>query len=92
LCTPAARESPEPADEQGARLYAAWLPLELMACVLGTGFDKKRRRLWALSLLMLAATILPGGVRRRQQRHQSSTTGLFKPDLCNQSHFPLFSN
>jgi hypothetical protein len=45
-----------------------------MACVLGTGFDKKRRRLWALSLLMLAATILPCGVRRRQQRHQSSTT------------------
>ena len=30
-----------------------------MACVLATGFDKKRRRLWALSLLMLAATILP---------------------------------
>ncbi len=48
-----------PGFEQGARLYAAWLPLGLMACVLATGFDKKRRRLWALSLLMLAAPILP---------------------------------
>jgi uncharacterized repeat protein (TIGR01451 family) len=45
--------------DQGARLYAAWLPLGLLGCVLATGFDKKRRRLWGLCLLMLAATILP---------------------------------
>jgi uncharacterized repeat protein (TIGR01451 family) len=45
--------------EQGARLYAAWLPLELLAYVLATGFDKERRRLSALCLLMLAVAILP---------------------------------
>jgi uncharacterized repeat protein (TIGR01451 family) len=45
--------------EQGGRLYAAWLPLGLLGCVLATGFDKKRRRMWALCLLMGAATILP---------------------------------
>jgi uncharacterized repeat protein (TIGR01451 family) len=45
--------------EQGARLYAAWLPLELLGCVLVTGFDTKRRKFWALCLLMLAVTILP---------------------------------
>jgi uncharacterized repeat protein (TIGR01451 family) len=44
---------------QGARLYAAYLPLGLMGCVLTAGFDKRRRRMWALCLLMLAATILP---------------------------------
>jgi hypothetical protein len=48
-----------PPFEQGARLYAAWLPLGLFGCVLATSFDKKRRRKWALCLLMLAATILP---------------------------------
>ncbi len=47
--------------EQGARFYAAWLPLGLLGCVLATGFDKKRRRHWALCLLMLVATILPAG-------------------------------
>jgi uncharacterized repeat protein (TIGR01451 family) len=45
--------------EQEARLSAAWLPLGLLGCVLVTGFDKKRRRLWALCLLMLVSTILP---------------------------------
>jgi len=45
--------------DQGARLFAAWLPLGLLGCVLATGFDRKRRRLCALCLLMLAATILP---------------------------------
>jgi uncharacterized repeat protein (TIGR01451 family) len=45
--------------EQGARLYAACLPLGLLGCVLATGFDKKRRRLWALCLLMMAVTLLP---------------------------------
>jgi hypothetical protein len=45
--------------EQGARLYAALLPLGLLGCVLATGFDKKRRRMWALCLLIAAATILP---------------------------------
>jgi len=50
---------PAPLFEQGARLYAAWLPLGLLGCVLATGFDKKRRRLWALCLLLIVATILP---------------------------------
>jgi len=45
--------------EQGATLYGAWLSVGLLGCVLATGFDKKRRRLWALCLLMMAATILP---------------------------------
>lgn len=45
--------------DQGAGLYAVGLPLGLLGCVLATGFDKKRRKLWALCLLMLAATILP---------------------------------
>lgn len=47
--------------EQRARLCAAWLPLGLLGCVLVTSFDKKRRRQWALCLLMLVATILPVG-------------------------------
>jgi uncharacterized repeat protein (TIGR01451 family) len=46
-------------EQAGGGLFAAWLPLGLLGCVLATGFDKKRRRLWALCLLMLAATILP---------------------------------
>lgn len=45
--------------EQGARFYAAWLPLGLLGCVLATGFDKKRRRMWALGLLLVVGTILP---------------------------------
>ena len=45
--------------EQGARLFAAWLPFGLLGCVLASGFDKKRRRLWALCLLLMATTILP---------------------------------
>jgi uncharacterized repeat protein (TIGR01451 family) len=45
--------------EQGAKLYAAWLPLGLLGCVLATSFDKKRRRHWALCLLMLVATFVP---------------------------------
>jgi hypothetical protein len=47
-----------PPFEQLGRLYAAGLSLGLLGCVLATGFDKKRRRMWALCLLMLAATIL----------------------------------
>jgi uncharacterized repeat protein (TIGR01451 family) len=45
--------------EQGARLSATWLPLGLLGCVLASGFDKKRRRMWGLCLLLLVATILP---------------------------------
>lgn len=48
-----------PSFEQGARLYAAWLPLGLLGCVLATSFAKKRRRMWALCLLLIVATILP---------------------------------
>jgi len=47
--------------ENGARLYAAWLPLGLLGSVLATGFDKKRRRHWGLCLLMLVATFLSAG-------------------------------
>ena len=45
--------------ERATDLYATMLPLGMLGCVLATGFDRKRRRLWALFLLMLAATILP---------------------------------
>jgi len=45
--------------EQGARLYAAWLPLGVLGCVLAMGFDKKRRRMWALCILIVATTIFP---------------------------------
>jgi uncharacterized repeat protein (TIGR01451 family) len=60
--------------EHGAKLYtAAWLPLELLGCVLAMGLDKKRRRMWALCLMLLA-TILPvacgGGSSGPQQPHQ----------------------
>jgi len=44
---------------QGAKLYAALVPLGLFGCVLATGLDKKRRRMWALCLLVMTATILP---------------------------------
>jgi uncharacterized repeat protein (TIGR01451 family) len=45
--------------EQGARLCATWLPLGLLGCVLATGFDKKRRRMWGLCLFLAALAILP---------------------------------
>ncbi|PYU57413.1 MAG: hypothetical protein DMG56_22445 [Acidobacteria bacterium] len=48
-----------PSFEQGAKLYSAWIPLGLLGCVLVTGFDTKRRKFWALCLLMMATTILP---------------------------------
>jgi hypothetical protein len=50
-----------PRFEQGARLYAAWLPLGLFGFALAMSFDRKRRGLWALSILLLVATILPQG-------------------------------
>jgi hypothetical protein len=40
-------------------LFAAWLPLGLLGCMLTTGFDKKRRRLWPLCLMILVVAILP---------------------------------
>lgn len=42
---------------QGVGLHAAWLPIGLLGCVLATGFDKKRRTMWVLCLLMLVTTI-----------------------------------
>ena len=45
--------------EGGHGLFGAWLPLGLFGCVLATGLDKKRRRMWALCLLLMTATILP---------------------------------
>jgi len=45
--------------ERASQLYVTILPLGMLGCVLATSFDKKRRRLWALYLLVLAATILP---------------------------------
>jgi len=44
--------------ERAGGLYAAWLPLGLLGCILTAGFDKKRRRLWLLVLVMVA-TVLP---------------------------------
>lgn len=44
--------------ERAGALYATWLPLGLMGCMLTAGFDKKRRRLWLL-LLVMVATVLP---------------------------------
>jgi len=40
-------------------LLGPWLPLGMFGCVLATGFDKKRRRLWALCLLVMVVTMLP---------------------------------
>jgi len=40
-------------------LFGAWLPLGLLGCVLATGLDKKRRKLCALCLLVMVATVLP---------------------------------
>jgi YVTN family beta-propeller protein len=40
-------------------LHAAWFPLGIMTCMLSIGFDKKRRRLWLLCLLVMLAGILP---------------------------------
>jgi len=48
-----------PSFEQGAKLYGAWIPLGLLGCVLATRFDTKRRKFWALCVLMLAVTIFP---------------------------------
>ena len=40
-------------------LFAAWLPLGVLGCMLTTCFDKKRRRLWVLCLMILLVAILP---------------------------------
>jgi hypothetical protein len=45
--------------ERAGTLFATALPLGLMSLVVTMCFDKKRRRFWALSLLILLATILP---------------------------------
>jgi uncharacterized repeat protein (TIGR01451 family) len=45
--------------EQGPKLYGAWIPLGLLGCVLATRLDTKRRKFWALCVLMLAVTIFP---------------------------------
>jgi len=62
--------------EQGARLSAAWIPLGLLGCVL-TGLDTKRRKYWAMCLLMMVATILPaacgGGSMTKGQPPQNYT-------------------
>jgi hypothetical protein len=62
--------------EHGDKLQAAaWLPLGLLGCILGTGFAKKRRKMWALCLLLMA-TILPaacGGGSNSPQQQQVQT-------------------
>jgi hypothetical protein len=67
-----------PSFEQGAKLYTAWLPLGLLGCVLVTGFDKKRRRMWALCFFLMMATILPvacgGGSSSAQQQELQTYT------------------
>jgi len=40
-------------------LYAGLLPIGLLGCVLATEIDKKRRHMWLLVLLVMAATVLP---------------------------------
>ncbi len=62
--------------EQGTISYASWLSLGLLDCILGTGFDKKRRKMWALCFLLMG-TILPaacgGGNGSLQQQVQTYT-------------------
>jgi uncharacterized repeat protein (TIGR01451 family) len=48
-----------PSFERAHGLYAAALPFGLLGFVLAAGFDKKRRRMWALCLLLIAIAILP---------------------------------
>jgi len=66
---------------QGVRLHAAWLPIGLLGCVLATGFDKKRRRMWVLCILMLVTTIQlaacggGGGDRPLTQTYNVIVTG-----------------
>jgi hypothetical protein len=50
---------PPPRFEAVRSLFATWLPLCLLGCVLTTSFDKKRRGMWALCLFVMVATILP---------------------------------
>ena len=45
--------------DQGGRLYATGVPFGVLGFVLATRFDKKRRRMWALCLLIMATAILP---------------------------------
>jgi hypothetical protein len=42
-----------------AALFATWLLLGLLGCVLTSGFDKNRRRVWALCLFVMVVAILP---------------------------------
>ena len=51
--------TPPPSLGQSGGLFAVWLPLGLVGCILRVGFDKKRRRMWLLCLLVMVATILP---------------------------------
>jgi hypothetical protein len=50
---------PPPRFEAERSLFAAWLPLGLLGCVLTTSFDKKRCRMWALCLFVMVTAILP---------------------------------
>jgi hypothetical protein len=66
--------------ERAGTLFATALPLGLMSLVVTTCFGKKRRKFWALSLLMLLATILPeacgggGAVSRHSQTYTVTVT------------------
>jgi uncharacterized repeat protein (TIGR01451 family) len=49
-----------PSMFEGQRgFFIVCLPLGLFACVLAMSFDRRRRRVWAVCLLMLVATVLP---------------------------------
>jgi VCBS repeat protein/FG-GAP repeat protein len=55
----AAELRPPTLGERGRGLGAASLPLGLLGCILATGFDKKRRKLWTMCLIVMVATVLP---------------------------------
>jgi uncharacterized repeat protein (TIGR01451 family) len=55
----AAGMTPQSGFDSPGGLFAAWLPLGVLGCLLTTGFDKKSRRLWVLCLMVLLVAILP---------------------------------
>jgi YVTN family beta-propeller protein len=53
-------ELPPPLSfERAGGLFATWLPLGLVGCILATGIGRKRCRKWLMCLVVMVATILP---------------------------------
>jgi len=65
-----------PSLERAHGIYAAALPFGLLGFVLAAGFDKKRRKMWALCLLLMAIAILPAACGGNSQPPPAQNFGV----------------